>query len=640
MSHRLTCIITYVNNGYGFKGPAIALQKSLERAGVTVHCIDLLDFLGAHKVDHLWKDGGSQDLAKEWSNKLTYYGLTKIAWLGFELTYQVIRKSLASFIEEIEPDFILSTHFLTNSIIGKYLRRRHKKIPFYIYNAEVINFHKAYVDRSATKYLAPTQPGFNTVLKYIKDPRRILLTAFPLDDKFHKQFGSVAAERKKLGLKNTFTLLLSFGGEGIGAYTIIEELIRRDLPIQLVVACGRNEGAVEKIHDMAKDAKHIHVKAIGFTLNLQDYIYCSDISAGKSGMNTTFESIFLRKPFIVTKSLVNELVNVRLITEQGYGWEKREPDEFCDLIERLLADPTPLKETSQRMAEAPYRFSTDVNARALIIDTLAQKFLKDKQGLLFDLAGTLCDIPIGEIWEEVNVRGFADALAEIGYGERTSPEAAQAMAQRFVARKAVLRKAAKKDLREYEITRQFIDFFTVERKTDPVLDELLTELASGSKDSEDLPRPLLERLEEIFITPELQITIPFEGVNEMLEELSSRYTLHLLSNNVSRILVERILEMMDITKYFTKVFVSSELGWRKPHVNFIDPVLTQLGTNDVSCLCMIGDRLNQDIQMANEKGMTSIYISAAEHEDNDGVEIPFDIEVKDLSELHRLLTSV
>lgn len=640
MSHKLTCIMTYVNNGYGFKGPAIALQRGLERAGVTVHCVDLLDTLGAHKVDHLWKDGGSQDLAKEWSNKLTYYGLTKIAWLGFELTYQIIKKPLADFIEEIRPDFIISTHFLTNSIIGKYLRRHRVHIPFYLYNSEVISFHKAYVDRSATKYLAPTPQGFASVRTYVKDPHKIILTAFPLDDKFHKQFGSVESERKKLGLKQMFTVLLSFGGEGIGAYTIIEELIRRDMPIQLVVACGRNEGAVEKILAMAADTKNIHVKAIGFTLNLQDYIYCADISAGKSGMNTTFESIFLRKPFIVTKSLVNELVNVKLITEQGYGWERRQPDEFCDLIGHLLQDPTPLKEISQRMADAPFRFSTDINARAVILDTLAHKYLQDKRVLLFDLAGTLCDIPIGDIWEEVNVRGFADALAEIGYGELTSPEAAQAMAQRFVTRKAALRKAAKKDLREYEITQQFIDFFSEERKTDPVLDSLLTKLASGSKKTEDLPRPLLTRLEEIFITPELQITIPFEGVKEMLEELSSRYTLHLLSNNVSRILVDRILEMMGITEYFTKVFVSSELGWRKPHTHFIDPIIAELGVTDMESLCMIGDRLNQDIQMANEKGMTSIFISAAEHEDNAGVVIPFDIEVRDLSELHRLLTSV
>ena len=41
--------------------------------------------------------------------------------------------------------------------------------------------------------------------------------------------------------------------------------------------------------------------------------------------------------------------------------------------------------------------------------------------------------------------------------------------------------------------------------------------------------------------------------------------------------------------------------------------------------------------MAYETGMLSIYISVAAHEDNDGIDIPFDLEIRSLEELVGLL---
>lgn len=52
---------------------------------------------------------------------------------------------------------------------------------------------------------------------------------------------------------------------------------------------------------------------------------------------------------------------------------------------------------------------------------------------------------------------------------------------------------------------------------------------------------------------------------------------------------------------------------------------------------MIGDRLTQDILMANESDMASIYCAMVEHGDNvGGEETPFTMKVNELSELLEL----
>ncbi|NQT57846.1 MAG: HAD-IA family hydrolase [Bacteroidetes bacterium] len=628
---KMVCLIVYLNNAHGFKGPAVAIQKSMAQdKNIEVHCIDLLSRLGAHATDRLWKDIAVRDLKSEIQNFITYYVVTKMAWLGFELEYQVVKKRLKAYIEELKPDLIVSTHFTTIGILGRFLNRKKFDIPFYVYNPEVISFHRAYMHRGVTDYIGPTPDGYNAILKYGVKPHKAFESSYPLDNKFKKVFEDRKTERKILGLEDIFTVLLSFGGEGVGSFDILKETIKHNLPIQIIVLCGRNEKAVKTLQDLAKKSRPVRIIPLGFISNMQDYLYCCDISAGKAGMNTTFESIYLRRPFIVTKALINERVNVALIRKYDIGWVPKDANEFVSIVRGAFENPESLEPYKKRMENVTYTFSADKLAQDIIKRFEAKKRLPEITTLFFDLAGTLCDIPIGDIWSQINQSGFRNVLEHIGYVQAADSSQVVSLTDAFVSQKEALRKIAKKTLEEFYLGKQLSDFFRKESPNDEILKDCLKNIDLNSTQT-------LDEFDELFMKPELDITIPFANAVKVLNKLSKRYSLYLLSNNASQKLVEKIVEKMGIGRFFKKVYISCDIGWRKPHSNFIEPILEELKI-DTAHIAMIGDRLNQDIQLAHETGMLSVYISAAVHEDNNGVDLPFDLEIRTLEELVGLLS--
>jgi putative hydrolase of the HAD superfamily len=142
-----------------------------------------------------------------------------------------------------------------------------------------------------------------------------------------------------------------------------------------------------------------------------------------------------------------------------------------------------------------------------------------------------------------------------------------------------------------------------------------------------------------FIKPELDITLPLEGAPELLASLKGRYPLYLLSNNVSRVLVEKIVEKTGLSGFFDEIIVSSEVGFRKPHEQFLRATERVTGHSAGECV-MIGDRLTQDIEMANQFGMLSIHVALVDHEDNAGAEhISATIKIHALEEIRTLYRS-
>jgi processive 1,2-diacylglycerol beta-glucosyltransferase len=627
---KTVCLIVYLNNAHGFKGPAVAIQKSMSLdKNIEVHCVDLLDHLGAHATDRLWKDLAVRDLESDIQNFITYHVVTRLAWIGFELEYQVVKKRLKAYIKELKPDLIISTHFTTIGILGRFLSRKNFDIPFYVYNPEVIYFHRAYMQRGVTDYIGPTPDGYNAMLKFGVKPHQAFESSYPLDNKFKKVFEDRKIERKKLGLEDIFTLLLSYGGEGVGSFDILEEIIKQNLPIQIVILCGRNEKAVAKLQDLIEKSQSARIIPLGFITNMQDYLYCCDISAGKAGMNTTFESIYLRRPFMVTKALVNEQVNVDLIMKHDIGWVPKDANEFAAIVKGAFEHPESLEPYKKRMESITYTFSADKLAHDIMKRFEAKKRLPEITTLFFDLAGTLCDIPIGNIWEQINQAGFKNVLDHIGYLQVAERSDAALLTDAFVNQKASLRKIAKQTLEEFYLGKQLSDFFLKEIPKNKILGKCLKSIDLTSAQT-------LMKFDELFMEPELDITIPFTNAVKVLKKLSKRYSMYLLSNNASQKLVEKIVEKIGIGRFFKKIYISCDIGWRKPHSNFVKPILEELKI-DTAHIAMIGDRLNQDIQMAYETGMLSIYISVAAHEDNDGIDIPFDLEIRSLEELVGLL---
>jgi len=636
----MKALVFYMETGNGFKSPAVSIARELSASGIEAQAVDLFKAIGATGFDKFMVDGWRMMLSNEFLFRLVF-GLSDTFFYHLEMFWTPLAfgRKLRAYITAQNPDFVVCTHFTGTYVLERVLpKMTPKPVPVWGYNSEVILFHKAYKNKKAAGYFVSTPRGRDQMIAGGMDPEKVHLTGFPIDPKYRKAFGSVAAERAQLGLADKFTLLLTFGGEGVGDWALIRQIAQARLDVQVVAVCGKNEALKAQLEAFGAQNPGLSLVVKGFTTNLQDYIYCCDLSAGKSGLNVVFESLFLHRPFLVLKAMANERHCARWVVDNGYGWWPKTTDEALAIVRAAVAPvagaaaPVPTYAQARAQADvAPCTFDlkeissivTDHTNRAV------QATLRGAQALCFDLAGTLCDIPIGDKWDAVNIAGIRNVLTCVGADQAFSGAEIDAFVAAFLAEKIRLRKEAKVSLREYEIRGQVKEFFAAQAAAHPKFAQWLQGRALTEADWDEV--------EFQFIKPELDITLPFDGARAVLEALKARFPLYLLSNNVSRVLVVKIVEKIGLAGLFDEIIVSSEVGYRKPHEAFLRAVEKVTGRKAGQCI-MIGDRLTQDIQMANDFGMLSIHMAMVDHEDNEGADhIQATTKVHSLEEIRTLL---
>jgi len=114
-------------------------------------------------------------------------------------------------------------------------------------------------------------------------------------------------------------------------------------------------------------------------------------------------------------------------------------------------------------------------------------------------------------------------------------------------------------------------------------------------------------LEENYILRSPQQKGLVEGTIEILEYLSNKYQLHIITNGFKEIQYIKI-ENCNLKKYFKNIFISEEIGCNKPNPGIFEFALNHLSALKSETI-MIGDDWDADILGAQQFGMKSIYFS-------------------------------
>jgi len=127
------------------------------------------------------------------------------------------------------------------------------------------------------------------------------------------------------------------------------------------------------------------------------------------------------------------------------------------------------------------------------------------------------------------------------------------------------------------------------------------------------------------------------GAEKLCRDLSRNYTLALITNGVPYVQRSR-LEKSPIARYFgNRVYISGEMGCRKPEKIFFDKVLAGLGAERRKAeVLVIGDSLSSDIKGAFNARLDSVWLHWPTA--RPGVVKPT-YEVENLAQLARLLGS-
>ena len=121
---------------------------------------------------------------------------------------------------------------------------------------------------------------------------------------------------------------------------------------------------------------------------------------------------------------------------------------------------------------------------------------------------------------------------------------------------------------------------------------------------------------------------------QVLRLLHAKYRIFIVTNGNTDIQNRRIAAS-GMAQYFDRVFISEQMGCKKPDKLFYDKVFAEIGEDYRTCSIMIGDSLSSDMQGGRNAGIpTCLYGS------HDASDARCDYAVADLLELPALLETL
>ncbi len=125
----------------------------------------------------------------------------------------------------------------------------------------------------------------------------------------------------------------------------------------------------------------------------------------------------------------------------------------------------------------------------------------------------------------------------------------------------------------------------------------------------------------------------YDDVIDIIKYLSNKYDLYIASNGMSLVQSKR-MEVSGLDKYFKKYYISEDVKYNKPDIEFFEYIYNDIKDLDKSNYIMIGDRLDTDILGGNNIGFITIYIDRFGFT-NDNIKP--NIIIKSLNELKDIL---
>ena len=86
-----------------------------------------------------------------------------------------------------------------------------------------------------------------------------------------------------------------------------------------------------------------------------------------------------------------------------------------------------------------------------------------------------------------------------------------------------------------------------------------------------------------------------DGAIELIEDLSDKYILSIVTNGFMNVQEKRIKKSV-IAKYFKDIVISEEIGILKPNPEIFEYAINKLGDFSKNEILMVGDSLNSDIK--------------------------------------------
>ena len=125
-----------------------------------------------------------------------------------------------------------------------------------------------------------------------------------------------------------------------------------------------------------------------------------------------------------------------------------------------------------------------------------------------------------------------------------------------------------------------------------------------------------------------------DNASETVSSLKGRYKQYAVTNGTITA-QQRKLSQSGLIYVFDGVFISDEIGYEKPSIDFFNAVQDKIGEFDKNEVMIIGDSLSSDMQGGNNAGILCCWYNP--HKAERSIDVKIDFEINDISQILRIL---
>ncbi len=355
--HSKRIVLMYISEVSGHHNATLAIEKAVK----------LLD--PCAEISNINAFNYTNPVAEKIVNSI-YMGIIKVAPGIWDYLYdnpQIVKSleaakrnvhktnspKLKSLFDRLRPDAVVCTQAFPCGMVADYKKTYGSNLPLIAVLTDYVP-HSYWIYDAVDCYVTPSEDVSWRLIKKGVSIEKVKSLGIPFDPKFNESLErSLIFQKHKLS-SDIPTLLIMGGGQGLGPIKkIVKSLEKIDKDIQEIVVTGTNKKLYNSLLRRIKKYKK-KILVFGYTQNINELMYISDIVISKPGGVTTSEVLAKAKPMIIVNPLPGqEANNTAYLTQKRAALKVEDPGEINYIIEDLLENPYKLS----RLAEAAKRIS-------------------------------------------------------------------------------------------------------------------------------------------------------------------------------------------------------------------------------------------------------------------------------------------
>lgn len=283
-------------------------------------------------------------------------------------------RKLRDAINKGNYDAIVTVHPFTGSMLTVVRRNWGLKIPSYFVATDYSccpTVEQCELDR----YFIPAKELTAEFTRAGLSKIQLEASGIPVRQAFYSKTEK-AEMRQKLDLPaKGIVALLMCGSMGCGPIQKVAEdlLVRLPEDATLIAVCGNNK----RLYNSMQQIKNPHLRVLGFTKNIPEYMDAVDFIITKPGGLSSTEAANKGLPMVFLNTIGGcEQHNFDFFLAHGYAVGSNDPDKVVDCAAELAANPERLETMANKLRE---RFT--VNSGQAIVDRVVRDIQAHKKKL-------------------------------------------------------------------------------------------------------------------------------------------------------------------------------------------------------------------------------------------------------------------